>query len=185
MVFEPTTEGVVNFPNLDPGHGPINLYFQQHFPLFLDGQKTFDQFIDELAGTFLDRAQENFQTKLNRSLGNRPRTRPARPLRITSWIRFTGGGRPAACSTGMRKNVGPKTCCGDAVTRQFRTHSSMIHRRKTPISSISHKFLTGKQSNHVLPGKTICPTLPVDSRAVSKLHSEKSTKSKDGYPSLC
>ena len=73
-VFEPRTEGVVNFPNLDPGHGPINLYFQQHFPLFLDGQKTFDQFIDELAGTFLDRAQENFQTKLDRSLGNRPQT---------------------------------------------------------------------------------------------------------------
>ena len=73
-VFEPRTEGVVNFPNLDPGHGPINLYFQQHFPLYLDGQLTFDQFMDELRVTFLERAQENFQSKLDRSLGNRPQT---------------------------------------------------------------------------------------------------------------
>ena len=74
QVFEPRIEGVVNFPNLDPGHGPINLYFQQHFPLYLDGQKTFEQFMDELRVTFLERAQENFQSKLDRSLSNRPQT---------------------------------------------------------------------------------------------------------------
>ena len=62
-VFEPRTEGVINFPNLDPGHGPINLFFQQHFPLYLDNQITFDQFMDAFRVTFLERAQENFSNE--------------------------------------------------------------------------------------------------------------------------
>jgi raffinose/stachyose/melibiose transport system substrate-binding protein len=74
QVFEPRTEGVISYPILDPGHGPINLYFEQNFPLYLDGQIDFNRFMDELGSVFLERAKENFQLKLDRSLGNRPQT---------------------------------------------------------------------------------------------------------------
>ena len=73
-LFRPVTEGVSRYPALNPGHGPINLFFEQNFPLYLDGQLTFDQFMDQLAAVFLRQSKENFQFKLNMSLGNRPQT---------------------------------------------------------------------------------------------------------------
>ena len=73
-LFQPVTEGVSRYPALDPGHGPINLFFEQNFPLYLDGQLTFEGFMDKLATVFLRQSEENFQFKLDMSLGNRHQT---------------------------------------------------------------------------------------------------------------
>ena len=73
-IFEPVSEGVSRYPGIDPGNGPINLYFVQNLPLFLDGQTDFDTFMDGFENVYRTGFKENFQVKLDRSLGNRPQT---------------------------------------------------------------------------------------------------------------
>lgn len=73
-IFEPVTEGVSRYPGIDPDNGPINLYFVQNLPLFLDGQIDFDAFMDGFENVYRTGFKENFQVKLDRSLGNRPQT---------------------------------------------------------------------------------------------------------------
>jgi ABC-type glycerol-3-phosphate transport system substrate-binding protein len=72
--FEPVTEGVSRYPGIDPGNGPINLFFVQNLPLFLDDQIDFDTFMDGFENIYRTGFKENFQHKLDQSLGNRPQT---------------------------------------------------------------------------------------------------------------
>ena len=74
LIFEPVTEGVSRYPGIDPGNGPINLYFVQNLPLFLDGQIDFDTFMEGFDYIYRTGFKENFQVKLDRSLANRPQT---------------------------------------------------------------------------------------------------------------
>lgn len=73
-IFEPQSEGVVLYPNFYSWWGPPQLFFEQHFPLYLDGKLSFDAFMDTLRERWLEMFPESIQIQLDISLRNRLRT---------------------------------------------------------------------------------------------------------------
>ena len=73
-VFEPRTEGVIDFPNFYRFVGPAQLNFEQQFPLYLDGQITADEFLTGQEEAYLKYFQDSLQVQLDISLRNRHRT---------------------------------------------------------------------------------------------------------------
>ena len=73
-IFEPRPRGVIYHPNFYSWMGPAQLYFEQFFPLFLDGQLDVDRYISGQEEAYLDNFKDSLQLQLKISLRNRHRT---------------------------------------------------------------------------------------------------------------
>ena len=66
-VFRPSLEGVINYPNVR-GLGPTALFFDQHLPLYLDGQLSFEGFMNRLEKVWLSEFAEGLEFRVARNL---------------------------------------------------------------------------------------------------------------------
>jgi ABC-type glycerol-3-phosphate transport system substrate-binding protein len=73
-IFEPRSQGVIYYPNFYSWFGPVQLYFEQFFPLYLDGQIDVDAFISGQEEAYLANYRDSLQLQLDISLRNRHRT---------------------------------------------------------------------------------------------------------------
>lgn len=73
-VFEPRTEGVMLYPNLWLVEGYPQLFYEQNLPLYLDGQISFDEFMDQTKEVWFRFMEESMARKFAISLQNRKQT---------------------------------------------------------------------------------------------------------------
>lgn len=101
-VFRPSLEGVINYPDVR-GLGPTALFFDQHLPLYLDGQLGFEGFMNRLEEVWLSEFAEGLEFRVARNL-KANRNREYNLVRAKAAIIFKEGG---TLSTG--EIVGSKT----------------------------------------------------------------------------